>query len=149
MKIQIISVGKLSGDIAALAARYQKMLSWQINDITLAHSKKNSESLVKLDEAKSIKARINKNAHLVVLDLSGKQYSSPNFSDIFAQNMMNGKDIDFIIGGAYGLDKSILELANTKLCLSAMTFPHQIAKLLLLEQIYRAETILGNHPYHK
>jgi len=58
-------------------------------------------------------------------------------------------NIDFIIGGAFGLDQSILNLANIKLCLSKMTMPHQMAKLILLEQIYRAQTILDGHPYHK
>ena len=63
--------------------------------------------------------------------------------------MMEGKSIDFIIGGAFGLDGSILNLSNAKLCLSKMTLPHQMAKLMLLEQIYRAQTILDGHPYHK
>lgn len=149
MKIQIISIGKLSGEIATLAARYQKMTSWQIKDVTLAHSKKGSESQVKLDESKSIIAKINKNANVIALDLSGKQCVSQDFSSIFAKQMMVGKDVDFIIGGAFGLDDSVLAKTNAKLSLSKMTFPHQIAKLLLLEQIYRAETILNNHPYHK
>ena len=85
----------------------------------------------------------------MVLDLLGKQMSSEVFSDIFKSQMMYGRNIDFIIGGAFGLDESILLLADIKLCLSKMTFPHQIAKLLLFEQIYRAQTILDNHPYHK
>jgi 23S rRNA (pseudouridine1915-N3)-methyltransferase len=63
--------------------------------------------------------------------------------------MMLGKSIDFIIGGAFGLDESIVKTAHTKLCLSEMTFPHQLVKVMLLEQIYRAQTILDNHPYHK
>lgn len=62
---------------------------------------------------------------------------------------MEGRSIDFIIGGAFGLDKSILNLSNAKLCLSKMTLPHQMAKLMLLEQIYRVQTILDGHPYHK
>ena len=76
--------------------------------------------------------------------------TSKAFSNIFAAQMMSGGNIDFVIGGAFGLDTSILAaLADKKLCLSKMTFPHQIAKLLLFEQIYRAQTILDNHPYHK
>ena len=149
MKIQIISVGKLSSELAVLVARYQKMTNWQIKDTELAHSKKNSENQVKQDEALSIKAKLGKNSYIIVLDLSGKQLDSPAFSEVFAKCMMLGQDINFIIGGAFGLDKSILDLAHSKLCLSKMTFPHQIAKLLLLEQIYRAQTILENHPYHK
>jgi 23S rRNA (pseudouridine1915-N3)-methyltransferase len=63
--------------------------------------------------------------------------------------MMEGRDVDFIIGGAFGLDQSILNLANAKLCLSKMTLPHQMAKLMLVEQIYRARSIIDGHPYHK
>jgi len=85
----------------------------------------------------------------VVLDLVGKQISSEGFSTVFAKQMMLGKSIDFIIGGAFGLDEIILKTANIKLSLSEMTFPHQLVKVILLEQIYRAQTILDNHPYHK
>ena len=63
--------------------------------------------------------------------------------------MMIGQDVDIIIGGAYGLDDSIIKSANITLSLSKMTLPHQLAKIILLEQIYRAQSILERHPYHK
>lgn len=149
MQIQIISVGKLSGELEALADRYQKMTSWKIKNIQLPHSKKSSENQIKQDEAQLIQNKISKGAYVIALDLSGKQLTSEAFSELFSRQMMSGGNIDFIIGGAFGIDKSILELSDLKLSLSKMTFPHQIAKLLLLEQIYRAQTILENHPYHK
>jgi len=149
MKIQIISVGKIAGDQASIVKHYQKMISWQVQNTELAYSKKLSEKQIKQHEAKLISDKITKGAFVIVLDLSGKQMSSELFSDMFKSQMMSGKNIDFIIGGAFGLDDSILALANAKLCLSKMTFPHQIAKLLLFEQIYRAQTIINNHPYHK
>jgi 23S rRNA (pseudouridine1915-N3)-methyltransferase len=149
MKIQIISVGKIAGDQAAIVKHYQKMIGWQVQNTELAYSKKLSEKQIKQHEAKLIQDKLVKGSYVVVLDLLGKQMSSEAFSDIFKSQMMYGRNIDFIIGGAFGLDASILLLADIKLCLSKMTFPHQIAKLLLFEQIYRAQTILDNHPYHK
>lgn len=149
MKIQIISVGKLSGELVLIADKYKKMISWQIKDTELQHSKKSSPAEIKEDEARQIKEKITNGSCIIVLDLAGKQISSESFSTIFAKQMMLGKSIDFIIGGAFGLDESIVKTAHLTLCLSEMTFPHQLVKAMLLEQIYRAQTILDNHPYHK
>ena len=149
MKIQIISVGKLSGELALIADKYKKMISWQIKDTELQHSKKSSPDGIKEDEARQIKDKITNGSCIIVLDLAGKQISSEGFSAIFAKQMMLGKSIDFIIGGAFGLDESVVKTAHITLCLSEMTFPHQLVKAMLLEQIYRAQTILDNHPYHK
>jgi 23S rRNA (pseudouridine1915-N3)-methyltransferase len=149
MKIQIISVGKLSGELAFIADKYKKMISWQVKNTELQHSKKSSPAEIKEDEAKQIGPKIINGSYIVVLDLAGKQISSEGFSTLFAKQMMLGKSIDFIIGGAFGLDESIVKTAHIKLCLSEMTFPHQLVKVMLLEQIYRAQTILDNHPYHK
>lgn len=149
MNIQIISVGKLSDEIASLSKRFDKMITWQLKEIELAHSKKQNINDIMQDEAKMIDAKIRQGAFVVVLDLNGKQMSSEDFSQLFAAQMMHGKNIDFIIGGAFGLDQTITKRANLELSLSLMTFPHQFAKLLLLEQIYRAQTIIGGHPYHK
>ncbi len=149
MKLQIIAVGKIAGEQAAIVKHYQKMIGWQVQNTELAYSKKLSEKQIKQHEAKLIQDKIVKGAYVVVLDVLGKQISSEIFSDIFKSQMMCGRNVDFIIGGAFGLDASILSLADMTLSLSKMTFPHQIAKLLLFEQIYRAQTILDNHPYHK
>lgn len=149
MKIQIISVGKIAGDQLKLTQHYQKMTSWKIQNTELTYSKKLSEGQIKQYEAQLIKDKLAKGSYVVALDLSGQQMSSESFSEMFSAQMMSGRDIDFIIGGAFGLDDSILSLAAAKLCLSKMTFPHQIAKILLFEQIYRAQTIMNKHPYHK
>lgn len=149
MKIQIISIGKISGAQFELLKHYEKMIGWKMQNTELTYSKKLSESQIKQHEARLIQDKISKNSYVIALDLSGKQISSESFSQIFANQMMHGRNIDFIIGGAFGLGASILDLSDAKLSLSKMTFPHQIAKLLLFEQIYRACTILDNHPYHK
>lgn len=149
MKIQIISVGKLSSEIAKISDQYQKMVNWQIRNNEIVYSKKLAPTQIKQYEAKLIQEKLTNGAYVIALDLSGRQYSSKEFSLIFSKQMMAGNCIDFIIGGAFGLCQSILDLANTKLCLSKMTLPHQMAKLVLVEQIYRAQTILNGHPYHK
>jgi 23S rRNA (pseudouridine1915-N3)-methyltransferase len=149
MKIQIISIGKLSGDINNIASRYQKMITWNINHHELANSKKTTPVEIKQDEARLIKAKLKPGSYLIALDPNGLQMSSEKFSLILSKQMMQSANIDFIIGGAFGLDDSILKSSGLKLSLSEMTFPHQLAKMLLLEQIYRAQTILNNHPYHK
>ena len=149
MKIQIISIGKLSPEIEKLSSQYQKMTNWEIKNSEITYSKKLAPSQIKQYEAKLIEDKLTKNAYVIALDLSGKQYTSEEFSLIFSHLMMDSRNVDFIIGGAFGLDKSILNLADKALCLAKMTLPHQLAKLLLVEQIYRGQSILNNHPYHK
>ena len=118
MKIQIISVGKLSSEIAKISDQYQKMTNWQIKNSEIVYSKKLAPTQIKQYEAKLIQDKLARGAYIVALDLSGKRYSSEEFSLIFSRQMMEGRDIDFIIGGAFGLDKSILNLSNVKICLS-------------------------------
>jgi 23S rRNA (pseudouridine1915-N3)-methyltransferase len=149
MKIQIISIGKIAGDQLKLMQHYQKMIGWKIQNTELTYSKKLSENQIKQYEAQLVKDKLSKGSYVIVLDVLGTQISSESFSEVFSRQMMSGCDIDFIIGGAFGLDAEILALADMKLSLSKMTFPHQIAKIILFEQIYRAQTILEKHPYHK
>lgn len=149
MNIQIISIGKLSDEITSLVKRFEKMITWQIKSHELVHSKKQNIIDIKQDEAKLITAKIRDSSYVIVLDLKAKQMSSENFSKIFSKQMMAGKNIDFIIGGAFGLSCDIINKADLLLSLSEMTFPHQFAKLLLLEQIYRAQSLISGHPYHK
>lgn len=149
MNIQIISIGKLSDEIASIVRRFEKMITWQVKNFELAHSKKQNISDIKQDEAKLITAKIRDSSYVIVLDLNAKQMSSEHFSKIFTKQMMAGRNIDFIIGGAFGLSHDIINKADLLLSLSEMTFPHQFAKLLLLEQIYRAQSLISGHPYHK
>jgi len=149
MKINIISVGKLSAEYKKLSAHYSKMIKWKLKETELTYSKKLPEAQIKPYEAKLIYEHISTNSYKIVLDIPGKQLESEKFSLIFKNQMMIGQDVDIIIGGAYGLDDSIIKSANITLGLSKMTLPHQLAKIILLEQIYRAQSILERHPYHK
>lgn len=149
MKIVIISIGKLSADIAALCDRYKKMISDRVEYIELPHSKKLNIKEIRTEETESIRKKIRARTLVILLDRLGKQYSSEDFAKIIKKCSEESQDIDFIIGGSHGVEDSINDIVNYQLCISMMTFPHQIAKLLLLEQIYRAQTIIQNHPYHK
>lgn len=101
-------------------------------------------------EGEKILEKINKSDYNIALCIEGKQFSSVEFSKIFETTSINGfSTINFIIGSSFGLSKTIKEKADLKLSLSSMTFSHQIARVLLCEQIYRAFNILSGGKYHK
>lgn len=149
MRIVIISVNKLSADFQQLAHNYQKMINWVVQIREISYSQKLLSSQVRQFEASLISKYLTGKAYKIALDQAGENLSSLAFAKLINNNLLSGKNIEFIIGGAFGLDPLILQQVDFKLSLSLMTFPHQVAKILLLEQIYRAQAILGNHPYHK
>jgi 23S rRNA (pseudouridine1915-N3)-methyltransferase len=100
-------------------------------------------------EAKLILKAIDLSAHIVVLAIEGETFDSVGFAESIRQKLENGKKIQFIIGGSDGLHESIKSKAHQTLSMSRMTFPHQLARIMLIEQIYRSIKIIENHPYHK
>ena len=86
---------------------------------------------------------------LSVVEIDGKELSSPELSELIEKTTMTHSHITFIIGGSYGLDDEIKRMSNYKLSFSKMTFPHQLFRVILLEQIYRSFKILNNESYHK
>jgi 23S rRNA (pseudouridine1915-N3)-methyltransferase len=87
---------------------------------------------------------------LIALDEKGKEFTSQNFAKLIADFSLRGdSNLTFIIGGANGLDAQILNRANLKMSLSLMTFPHLMVRSILLEQLYRAQSIIAGHPYHR
>ena len=111
--------------------------------------RKLSQSLRKQKEGEVVLKRIKENDYLVLLDEDGKQMNSLFFSNFINERRMGSqKRLIFLIGGPYGFSGSVYKRANEKISLSKMTFSHQIIRLLFLEQLYRANTILRNEPYH-
>jgi 23S rRNA (pseudouridine1915-N3)-methyltransferase len=108
-----------------------------------------SEEELKRKEAEAVLKSITAHDYLVALDEQGKQLTSQQLS-MFIQKRANEsvKQLIFLIGGAYGIDHSVIERANTKWSLSDLTFPHQLVRLILAEQVYRACTIIRNEKYH-
>lgn len=149
MQIQIIAIGKLSKEFTSLASHYIKMVKWPIKNTEITYSKKLPAGQIKQFEATLIEKYLGAHSYKILLDVDGCMLSSHKFSKFFQNQMMEGRNIDFIISGTFGVDKVISKLVDYKLSLSFMTLPHQLAKIFLIEQIYRSQTIINGHPYHK
>lgn len=156
MKITLICVGKLSLPfLNDGVAEYQKRLKrfTQFTTIELKEEKRGGKkadiNFIRQSEAQLILAKIPTGAYIIGLDEIGKQFSSEKFAAKIDQHMTQGTaNICFIIGGAYGLTDELKRHCNELQALSLMTFTHQMARLVLLEQIYRGFTIIRNEPYH-
>lgn len=156
MKIRIIIVGKTKekflkqgeDEFLKRLAHYCQ-LEWTIIKEEKIIANKTSQ-IVMLKEAEKIVKQISKGAYIVALDRAGEQMSSEQLAELLQHKMNQGvAEITFIIGGALGLDQSILKAAAKILSLSKMTFTHELSRLVLLEQLYRAFTILKGTKYHK
>ena len=101
------------------------------------------------DESRKLLIAVPKDSLLVVLDVLGKPVTTMNFSSILDTWMQQGQDISIVIGGPDGVSNELLSQARQKISLSTLTFPHPLVRVILLEQIYRAWSILNNHPYHR
>ena len=127
--------------------KYQRFDVFTIPDIK--NRGKLTESLQKQKEGELTLDRVKENDYLVLLDETGRQMDSLLFSNfINARRMGSHKRLIFLIGGPYGFSDSVYKRANEKISLSIMTFSHQTIRLFFLEQLYRANTILTNEPYH-
>ena len=148
MTIKIISVGnKPSPELAGFINSYTKRLPRNIstNWLYLKHAIANDTKSSKQQESENILKSISESDYVILLDESGHQFTSNKLSEkIFGSS----KNIVFVIGGAYGVDDNVTTRANFVWSLSELVFPHQIVRLLLSEQIYRAYAISINHPYH-
>lgn len=159
MKITILCVGKIKEKFYRDAiAEYEKRLSKYCNFeiVEVADEKtpdKASEVLeeqIKEKEAKRLLAKIRDDAFVCTLEIAGKKLSSVQFADWIEKAAISGKsNIIFVIGGSLGLHNSVLSRSNTALSFSDMTFPHQLMRVILSEQIYRAYRIINGEPYHK
>tara|TARA_B100000035_G_C21036684_1_gene571413 strand:+ start:7553 stop:8017 length:465 start_codon:yes stop_codon:yes gene_type:complete len=152
LKIKIISIGSKSDkNLKVLIDNYSKKISNQfdVDWINLKIEKKFDSILQKKEyEAKKITTYI-ENSYVVAMDENGQLFNSKEFTNKMTGWIQNYPSLTFIIGGADGLNQSLLNEANFILSLSRMTFPHQLVKLFLSEQLYRCSTILNNHPYHR
>ncbi len=156
MKIKIIVVGKTKEPfLQAGEQQFLKRLAHycQIEWLIVKAEKiteNSNEQLVKRKEAERILGQIRSFEHVVALDERGTQLSSAEFAEFLAKKMNEGVgEVAFVIGGALGLDDSVLTSAMRVLSLSKMTFTHEMTRLILLEQLYRAFTILRGTKYHK
>ncbi len=155
MKITVLAIGTKLPDWADIACdEYIKRLQplCHFNLHALAAGRRNqsdSVEIFKSKEADAIKKKLPDSARLIALDVTGQSCSTRQLADKVSAWQLNGDAICFVIGGADGLDPSLLQTADETLSLSAMTLPHALARVVLVEQIYRAFSILNNHPYHR
>jgi len=155
MKIKLIVIGKTdSNELNQLIQTYLKRLQHYIKmELEIVPDIKNrkqlSEKLQKEKEGELLLKSLKNTDVVVLLDEKGKQFRSVEFSN-YLQGKMNAstKQLVFIIGGPYGFSDTIYKRATSKISLSKMTFSHQMIRLFMVEQIYRAFTILRNEPYH-
>lgn len=157
--IRILAVGKIKEkankdlilEYVKRLTPYVKLDIIEIEEAVLAKNASDADiEIVKRAESEKLVSLISPNHHVVLLDLSGKNLSSTDFSQyIFKQYVHGNSDITFVIGGSHGVSDSLRKRADFRLKISEMTFPHQLARLILIEQIYRAYKIHYNEPYHK
>ena len=150
MSIRVISIGKKHETWAVEGIqRYQKRLKkpFQIEWVILPHSSYSGVA-ARQDESQRILNRLNASDYVVLLDGRGKIINSVDFSKLLLDQLENSRLVTVVIGGAYGVDDTVQGRANFVLSLSKLVFPHQLVRLILTEQIYRAQEIAFGNPYH-
>ena len=157
LKINILAIGSIKESYIKLGIEeYQKRLSrfvdLTITEVPEAVSKTSNEEDIKKAlqvDAVHLKKVIPQGAYVIMLDRQGQSFHSEALAKRLDTLQQKSSQLTLIIGASHGLDESVLQLAKEKWSFSALTFPHQLFRLLLLEQLYRSMTILKGHPYHK
>lgn len=159
MNIKIICIGKLKEKywvdaVAEYSKRLTPYCSLEIVELKESRLKQNAgpaeEEEVKVNEGQEILDKVSPSDYVITLEIKGKRLSSEQLADNMAELALSSRsDIDFIIGGSLGLSQEVSRRADYKLSFSDMTFPHQMMRVILIEQIYRSFKIQRGEPYHK
>ncbi|MCR5451918.1 MAG: 23S rRNA (pseudouridine(1915)-N(3))-methyltransferase RlmH [Lachnospiraceae bacterium] len=159
MKINLVCVGKVKEEFyrAAIAEyekrmqRYSRLTITEVSDEKTPDKLSDREREVILDkEGERIIGALNKDDFVIALAIEGKQKSSKELAAFLDEHMIfDGRDLSFVIGGSLGLSQSVMKRADMSLSFSKMTFPHQLMRIILLEQIYRSFRIMRGEPYDK
>jgi len=159
VKITILCVGKIKESFYRQAVdEYTKRLSkyckLEIVEVTDEKTPDKAsevmESQIKEKEAERLIDKLKEDSYIFTLEIKGKKYTSEAFAETIEKLTVQGKShLTFVIGGSLGLHEKILKLSNQPISFSDMTFPHQLMRVILTEQIYRAFRIMNNEPYHK
>lgn len=158
LTINVICIGKLKeqffkeavNEYSKRLSKYCKLEITELADEKIPNNPSEKQIQdIKEKECKNIISHIKKESYIISLDLTGKQLSSEELSETIDNLSLSTSHITFIIGGSLGLTKEILNNSNTILSFSKMTFPHQLIRIFLLEQIYRAFKITNGETYHK
>ncbi len=155
MKARLIATGERApGWVAQGFAEYQKRLShwlpFELIEVTPGLRGKNRDAQRAIeDEGQRVLAALPKNAHIVALEVTGKQHSSEQLAQRLEHWRGQGRDLAFLIGGPEGHSPEVLASAHETWSLGPLTLPHMLARLVVAEQLYRAAAMLANHPYHR
>ena len=159
MSVTILAVGRMKEKpYRMMADEYMKRLSryGRFEEVELpdlpepANSSPAIERQIREKEGEAILARIRPGSHVIALTIPGKQWDSPGLSRHLDELMTRGaSDITFVIGGSLGLSEQVIARAEEEMSMSKMTFPHQLARVMLMEQLYRAMKIRAGERYHK
>lgn len=153
MRITILSIGKFENSPhKAVFENYLKRLKWKIElrEIELKNAQNMSVDKIKEGEGELILKALRPSSKLILLDERGKQFASRDFAKLISEFGVNGdSDLTFVIGGADGLAPELLKKNHLKISFGLMTLPHLMVRSVLIEQLYRAQTIISGHPYHR
>ncbi|GAB1265709.1 23S rRNA (pseudouridine(1915)-N(3))-methyltransferase RlmH [Aurantivibrio infirmus] len=155
MKILLTAIGtKMPTWVSSGVLEYQKRLpkefSIEVKEIPLAHRGKTaSVQQAKDQEAEKILSTVQEKQCVVALDSRGKQWNTEQLAEQIEKWQMDGRDLNFLVGGPDGLSQKCIQRADTVWSLSALTLPHPLVRVVIVEQLYRAWSLLNNHPYHK
>ncbi|NCT41624.1 MAG: 23S rRNA (pseudouridine(1915)-N(3))-methyltransferase RlmH [Alphaproteobacteria bacterium] len=150
MKIDIIAIGQLrKGPMFDALAEYQKRITWPLT-LIIHESKQRDERVKQREEHEKLLGSLSNSAFIIAMDEKGKSLPSSQFANKIKDLQNQGQShVQFVIGGADGLSDDIRSRANLLLSFGAQTWPHMLARVMLLEQIYRCQQILAGHPYHR
>ncbi|MBZ0151645.1 MAG: 23S rRNA (pseudouridine(1915)-N(3))-methyltransferase RlmH [Planctomycetes bacterium] len=155
MRISLLVVShKQPTWVLAASEEYERRLprEWSFSLVEIKPEARTSgvtTERVQAAEAVRLRAALPKNVQVIALDERGDAWSSEQFAAAMRRWQLDGRDLAFVIGGADGLDPGLRNGAHRRLSLSAMTLPHGLARVVLVEQLYRVSTLLAGHPYHK
>jgi 23S rRNA (pseudouridine1915-N3)-methyltransferase len=147
--IRVIAIGKLrAAPEAALFARYAERIRPTLT-LTELPDGKGVPAEIKRREAEALVSALPPRAFVIALDQSGSMPNTETFAALLERWLGMGRPICFLIGGAEGLDRGVLDQADHTMSLGAMTWPHGLARVMLVEQIYRVRSLAAGHPYHR
>ncbi len=158
LNINIVCIGKIKenylkdaiNEYSKRLSKYCKLSITELPDEKIPDKiNENIANEIKTKECNNILNHIKKDSYIICLDLTGKEFSSEDFSKKIENISMENSNITFIIGGSLGLTNLLLQKANLKICFSKMTFPHQLIRVFLLEQLFRAFKISHGETYHR
>jgi 23S rRNA (pseudouridine1915-N3)-methyltransferase len=154
MIVHVVAVGRVR-DAAlreacnAYAARIGHYQRFELREVREAGRKERDGAAARRLEGRALLGAVPQGGHIVALSRGGEAKTSEELAGLVERWREQARDVAFVVGGAHGLDQVVLDRAHQRLALSDMTLPHELARLVLLEQLYRAMTILRGEPYHK